>query len=599
MKPHKTHPVNVPLLLSLLLGAVVFVFFFGLYPYHLHYQEQFQLFRFSADYWRETVACPGGVSIYVSRFFVQFWVYSWAGALILASLLCGLQQLVASVMGRLHRNRALYPLTLLPSLAYLVLFCDENYMPAAVIQVIIALSAVCLYRLLRQVMPRMACAVLLIPVVYWMAGGCVWLYIAMVWLTEICYFRQLTRNQWCLLAVATLLAVVGAGLLAKAIWQYPSDQLWIGQGAHRFLLKTQGARLLSYTLVWWLILLIALVVVFMPERRTERRTICIQVCLALCFFTIAAVGVSRSADWEKEELMAYDYHIRMQQWNKAIGLAEKHPPRSSLAAACLNLALGMTGRLGDDLFRYDPVGTADLLPVIERDFTSPLPPGEIYYYLGLGYTAERFAYEAMEAIPDFERSARGLKRLAEVNLINGHYEVACKYLCLLQQSLFYRAWATDAMTYLYDDAKVGHHPEWGKLRARRCTTDILFREDRQATILALLYQADTDNHLAYEYLLAYALLEKDLERFQAYYLFGGEGVEYDRIPRSYQEALLYVWSLEQDIDAATPWAIQPETVARIKTYASLFNTADDGGTVLKKDFGHTFWYYLHFNHNEE
>lgn len=49
-------------------------------------------------------------------------------------------------------------------------------------------------------------------------------------------------------------------------------------------------------------------------------------------------------------------------------------------------------------------------------------------------------------IPNFNKSGRCFKRLAETNLINGQYEVAAKYLRLLRKTIFYRDWAEDAMT---------------------------------------------------------------------------------------------------------------------------------------------------------
>ena len=68
-------------------------------------------------------------------------------------------------------------------------------------------------------------------------------------------------------------------------------------------------------------------------------------------------------------------------------------------------------------------------------------------------TAQRFTFEAMESIPNFNKSSRCFKRLAETNLINGQYEVAAKYLRALRKTLFYKDWAEEAMTYLYDEEK--------------------------------------------------------------------------------------------------------------------------------------------------
>ena len=58
------HVKRVNLLLSILLGAGVFIFF-GVYsPYHLHYQEQFQMFLFTSGYFVERASHPGGVADY-------------------------------------------------------------------------------------------------------------------------------------------------------------------------------------------------------------------------------------------------------------------------------------------------------------------------------------------------------------------------------------------------------------------------------------------------------------------------------------------------------------------------------------------------------
>ncbi|MCO7111572.1 DUF6057 family protein [Bacteroides uniformis] len=71
--------------------------------------------------------------------------------------------------------------------------------------------------------------------------------------------------------------------------------------------------------------------------------------------------------------------------------------------------------MGDRMFEFYQNGTEGLLPEFQRDFTSPLPTSEAYYHLGMVNTAQRFTFEAMEAIPNFNKSGRCFKRLAETN----------------------------------------------------------------------------------------------------------------------------------------------------------------------------------------
>ena len=64
-------------------------------------------------------------------------------------------------------------------------------------------------------------------------------------------------------------------------------------------------------------------------------------------------------------------------------------------------------------------------------------------------------------------------------------------------------------------------------------------------MLGLLYQHNHRNRMAFEYMLAYVLQQRDLERFMKYYPLG-KHAGYDHIPRSYQEALIYVWTSQQN-----------------------------------------------------
>ena len=174
--------------------------------------------------------------------------------------------------------------------------------------------------------------------------------------------------------------------------------------------------------------------------------------------------------------MNYDFLIRSKQWDKVIQKAQKKSPNTPMSVADLNLALAKTGQMSDhmfDFFQRDPQG---LLPDFQRDFTLPLVTSEIYYQLGFVNTAQRYAFEAMEATPDYQKSGRVLRRLAETNLINGEYKVAYKYLKILQKSLFYRKFANRTMGLLWNEKAINADPEYAWLRKCRPQKDFLFSE---------------------------------------------------------------------------------------------------------------------------
>ena len=84
---------HAPLLLTLVFGISVFLFWWRRYPFALSYQEQFQLFMFDDDYFCSRMAEPGGLARYVAEFLVQFYNGVIFGALIIAVLLMLLQRL--------------------------------------------------------------------------------------------------------------------------------------------------------------------------------------------------------------------------------------------------------------------------------------------------------------------------------------------------------------------------------------------------------------------------------------------------------------------------------------------------------------------------
>lgn len=139
---------------------------------------------------------------------------------------------------------------------------------------------------------------------------------------------------------------------------------------------------------------------------------------------LGAVGIYFTSDWQKEQVMTYDYYVRNRQWNKVIEMAEKKHPETPLEVVCLNLALGKTGQLGERMFQFYQNGVGGLIPDFIRDFNSPLIVNEVYYHLGMINTSQRFTFEAMEAIPSYQKSARCYQRLAETNIINGDYVLA-------------------------------------------------------------------------------------------------------------------------------------------------------------------------------
>ena len=575
-------------LFSLTFGLVVFWFFAFLYPFHLNYQEQYQMFLFSGDYFRNFFAKPGGISDYIGNFFTQFYFYSWFGAIILAVLLVLLQRAVWFISEKLSANPAFFPLSVVPSLLYWGLFCDENYLLGGLIAMLLGSGFMAIYTIIKSTKIRLVFVWIALPVLYWLAGG-VFLLLPLFAL----FFEILKRE----LKIVQLLGwAIISGVLSYAIptlcksWflQYPLRQVWLGVNYFRFPVSVP----VSVGIIVILLVVIPFALYYLSnfiKRDNSKALIIGQLAVMVLggYFLI-----SHSADMSKEEVMAYDFNCRMRRWDHVIAMADKKTPATPLSVTCLNLALAKEDLLGERMFSYFQKGVGGLMPDFVRDYTIPMIAGEVYYHLGFINTAQRFAFEAMEALPDYQKSSRAVMRLAETNIINGNYEVAEKYLHLLQKTFYYKRWASNALATMKDEKLIAQHPEWGPLRKYRTQEDFLFSEGEKEMMLGVLFKQNRTNRMAFEYLMACTLLTKDLKHFLQYFPLS-ESLNYQTIPKSYQEALYYAWTnTNKDSSRDIPYPIHNGVKQRFQLFQKMPGQANTAS--YKNEYSDTYWYYLNF-----
>jgi hypothetical protein len=583
---------SIDKLLSLTFGVIVFLFFAFIYPFHLNYQEQYQMFLFTADYFFQLMEKPGGFSDYMGNFFTQFFFYSWVGAIVIASMLTLLQRAVWSVSRRMGANPLFVPITFIPSFLYWGLLCDENYLLGGLAAILLVAAWIRAYTLLNSIPLRISFLLISIPVLYWLAGGA-FLLLPLFAISREITARKIKNLHLALLAFACILLSVAFPILSKTYFlQYPTQQVWVGTNYYRFPVNIP----LAVGVIGILIVFIPFALRFLSTKFQPNKTTLI---LTIQLFVLIVGGsaiISWSADMEKEEVMAYDFNVRMRKWNRVIELADQKSPSGPLSVTCLNLALAKQGLLADRMFHYYQNGVGGLLPDFTRDYTIPTIAGEVYYHLGFVNTAQRYAFEAMEALPDYQKSVRSVKRLAETNLINGNYAVAGKYLHLLQQTFYYRGWAKQALQTMKDEKLIEQHSEWGWLRQCRTKEDFLFSEAEKDMMLGILFMQNKTNRMAYEYLMAYTLLSKDMKHFRQYFPLG-ESFNYKSIPVSYQETLIYIWGMSNnDPTLDIPYPVNPAIKQRFQAYQNISRQSNPEAN-LRAEFSDSYWYYHQFRNN--
>lgn len=479
---------------TLLFGVAVTLFFALAYPHHLHFQEQYQIFLFEQSYVCEVLSMPGGLADLAGRFLTQFFLFSWVGATLIALVLMGIQQLTYRVLKTTHTAVLPYVLSFVPAILCCCFLCDENALMSAPMALLIVLAMALLIRIIGVDIVRQISAVISIPIGYMLAGGFVLPYTIILVIDELRKERSLR-----VYSVACIMLIVA--LSAPAAWhQFAHCSLaLLYAGPHYY-------RVPEETPHWaWSAVCVVPLFLLLPKKLMQwapRRTAVLYLACWAAVMLAGVTTVNKLQNQKRENIMAYDFMARNAQWNRIIQQAKLVAPRNQVASVALNLALSQRGLLADHLFNFPQHGIAGLLPNFANDYVSPLVTSEAFYRLGLINTAQCFVFEAQEAIPDFQKSARCYKRLAETNLINGAYEVSRKYLLALQHTWYYRTWATETLALIADDEAVNAHPEYGTLRRMRCKEDYFFGGNTIQQILIRQLESCPENRTAYEYLQA-------------------------------------------------------------------------------------------------
>ena len=565
--------------LTILMGIGVFLFWGLGYPHALSYQEQYQMFLMDGDYVWQLLSVPDGFAHCVGEFLTQFYVNHALGALVLAVVFVMIQRLVWRLMAAVSETAGgHYVLSFIPVLSLWLMLGDESVLLTFAIALILALATMWVYEMTGKRI-RTYLIIILIPVLYWLAGPVVLLFAAWVVIRQF----QTVDSKWTGLLTGALSVIYALACILASSWfvPYPLFRLFYGIDYYRFV----EVYYLMLLITMVLCVLIPVSLYWVPSFKKIR-----WVGFGEAIIVIAAFLLLRPSfyDTRKYDAMEYDYLVRCQNWDAIIAKADKKTPDLPMTVCATNLALGMKGQLGERLFDYYQNGSQGLAPSFERNFSSTMLTGEVYWHLGLVNTAQRLAFEMMEAIPDYSKSCRAVKRLAETSLVNGQYAAARKYLQLLEKTLAYRQWARRTLPLLDNENAINKHPVYGRMRQLRLKDDFLFDDHELSKIFGQLVMHNKQNGLALQYLLAAPLLDRDINTFMNYMVYV-DNLHLGYCPRSCQEAVVFAFAQRNQ---RPPQGYVSEMVMRqFNDFATIYQNGGKDAPQLGQ-YRNTAWYYF-------
>ena len=573
----------------LIVFGALFAFLQMCFEYHFYYIEQSQLFLFSEAYIRNKLLLPGGFSMLVAEFLVQFFIRPYVGALVTAVLLTGVGVCTAGIVKRIAPVSGLFILYVLPMLALLFMHFDFNYRVQGTVCYLMMMALLCGYMRIRNDLFRLVAGCVLVPVLFWLAGS-----IAVLFAGMVCLFEGLRKTpKWyiSLIGVAeVLLLVVGTvyfSLMGEYRWVFGPD-LYYHYTLH-------PKEIIYYS--WICLPLVFLVAFFIRNKNSLsgkkwRAGISCIAQLAM----IAAVlwwGMPKYSDAKTLKLKKLDYFARTEQWDKTIEEC-KGKLTNFLYMCHLNMALANKGELSDKMFNFDQRGPQGSLVQWNKSENISCMLSDIYFTMGATASSQEMAFEGYVSAME-DGNPRMLKRLVQTNLIYGTYPVAEKYISILEKTYAYRDWAQSQRKYLYNDEVVESDPILGTRRRMLPDRNSLAMIKGLAGDLALFLEKGPANSAALQYLGAMYLLAKDLEGFKAlvekYY-----GTEFlPVLPVHFQEAVIVM--SEKEPDYWKRFNVSETIVARFTDYkkqvlANRNNSAIAG--LLNRSYGNTYWFYFMF-----
>lgn len=326
-----------------------------------------------------------------------------------------------------------------------------------------------------------------------------------------------------------------------------------------------------------------------PKRLWKNAAALAVILLFIPFQPMRGVKAWGQPNFHLEELLALDTNAYFGRWEKVSQLAQKDS-RTGISTFYYNLSNAMRGQLPDKLMDYyQPFSKGLFLPVDPSgNYLSFMAVNELWFQLGDMTMAEHSGILGMISTTD-HRSARMLKRMAEINLINGDDEAALKYLRMLQKTWKYQTWAEQRIPGQQTPAV----KQWLEHKRKYIPSSDTLRASADARLsLRHLLKSNPDNLMAYHYLLCYELLNKDITSFVEDFVPG------KALPsRLYHEAILIHLIrkngnlTEEDFNT---YQFTPEVLQDFQEYTRIYEQNQGNGAALQAKFGRTYWFYYHY-----
>lgn len=561
----------------------------------LYHLEQYSLFCPKGEYLRSFFEQPGGVLALVGAFLTQFCHFPVLGAALFALCLCLLTWLTGKAFGLegkaawLATLPALFLVLFVTRLDYSIyLFKTYGLLFSQVLGYTVAAGLVLVYRkcfLGRRYSPMFPALVLLAG--YPLFGSFSLIAAVLMALTA------LREGKLGLIELAVTL------ILGAAVPWLCRELPWVFPRIHRNFVYFAGFPYKEFVEngICQVPLILAFAAMAALCFLRKARGFAVP---ALVLAAVLAVGAGSNWDSGFRTVLGMERAVSQQDWDQVLKLAKKERTPNRIHVLYRNIALYGKGTLTEEMFRY-PDGDAPLRSkaVFPISYICAAP---VLYYCGMPNPCDRLA---MEYSSTFCKNIHFYKYQAKTALLSGEYDLARKYLDMVDANWFQGKWVRRYRAFLDNPALMDEDPEFQRLRP--LLQGAWTKYDAVAPLEEMLWAQFADpgyvNESVFEWQAACYLTRKDAER-TLYCVFNRHELLPDApVGTALAEGAALFASQSGDLDMMRELvgvlSSRQQVLRTFSQFSNALNAAGDLRSEKTKErfqarYEGTYWYYYYF-----
>jgi len=578
----------------------LFLFFYYLLVFDssLYYHHHQPIFLFDKTYLKEFLLYPGGPVELITQFFFQFFYFNLLGAFFISALSLSIFIIVYKFIEKIGDFKYSLILSFLPVSFLLII---QNHYSSPLMLTVKYLFALIFFLAYVKISNRYK--IFIIPLsclIYYILGGWAYLFYVILCMSHELFFSR-DERKYIYAGFSVVVYLIYPYIAARYLFMITLKEAYLYIVAYKFYNWPFYFNpnlcfylfFFSFPVIQICLFIYLKYIKAMIKKRNSSPAGIYHILIQSIFIIFVAVLILIfSFDRQEKKTIQIDYLAERGRWNELLNISRGMEKYTILIIFNVNRALYHTGQLLDNLFDYpQKIGVDGLFidKITARE--AAIQMSDLYFDLGHIKAAQVWAYEGLTK---FGYNPKMLKRIVMTNIINEEYDIAKKFLDVLNKSILHKKWVKHYRNYLFNESLIKSDSLIQLNRKLTPKFDFFITSINSEIDLTGLLKENENNKMAFEYLMAYYLLAYRLEDLPKY-LDKFKKLGYRKYPRHIEEALLLIRFISPSENVKIDYSINPQTIKQFEQFISILSKYENkvkAKKALRKGFYNTYWYYV-------